>query len=169
MGRQVGFYAVDADFSSFLRSAQDLGLVAVPELIKTGSSPKTVLPTELETSSGQFFYLLPQIFSPVEVFYNELPDNSGFSKAIPRTSPIIECGPCPQEGDKLFDSRLFFEIDSKDRRYKPVREKYDSLAQAIRGWEKTNRFNFYVAPKTAELARSGQIRLRHHQVELNVL
>ncbi|MET0625890.1 MAG: hypothetical protein ABW250_23350 [Pyrinomonadaceae bacterium] len=169
MGKQIVFYAVEEDHDLLLGHAQEAGLLALPELLPAGARPEPLHVREFNPEPGQsFFYLLPSEVAPVEVWYREVPGRPSVSKLDDSVSPVIEFAPSPRRDDAVHDGRLYLGMEKGEHLFDVVSKKFDRLARPIRGWARTTQFNFHVGPRTAELARAGDIRLMHHQIELKV-
>ncbi len=169
MGKQIVFYAVEEDHDLLLRHAQEVGLLALPELLPAGARPEPKPVAEFKPEAGQsFFYLLPSEVAPVEVWYREVPSRPSLSKLDDSVSPVIELAPSPWRDGGVYDGRLYLAMEKGEHIFNVASKKFDRLARPIREWARTTQFKLHVGPRTAELARAGDIRLMHHQIELKV-
>lgn len=169
MGRQIGFYAIGEDYKGLMSRAKDLGLVGIPELVADDSDPEPAPPTEYTLPADAYlFYLFPQEFGIGEAIYVELDDYPDFARLNAFGSPVIEVAPSAQQRERVSNGRLYLALEREDQFYKSISKYFDKLARHVKSWERTDQFGFYVGPETANLARNGEIRLMHHQVEVHV-
>jgi hypothetical protein len=169
VSHQIGFYTIDDDETALCQRAEEVGLVAIPEYVPTDTTPKPTPPTKLAADKGaRGWYLLPDTLAPVEAFYREVPSDPGQSRIMGQASPVIQFLRSPCDGRCVYNGRLYLATAHDDPRYPAVKKTYDQLVRFVRKWTRTDRFGFYVGPRTAEMARRGEIRLMHHQIELIV-
>lgn len=173
MGQQVGFYIDKEDSKLLLGLAEDIGFLALPEIVihdPEETNIETSSPTKFVIPEGQdYFYLLPKTFSVVEAFYEELTSTPLVWKLMDHKSPVVQLKLCPQLDHQIYNGRIYLNTELNDVRYSIVKERYSSLANCIRKWEKTDRFGFYVGPHTANSVREGDIVLKHFRHELKVV
>lgn len=169
LGQQVGFYMVGEDESYFLQFAEQIGLKAIPAVINTGESVGPLAPTEFLMSAEQdAFFLLPETLTTENVLYQKVTPNPSRSILMTDASPAIEFMPSPREGELLFNGRIYFGMDKDYINYREAKKRYDQLARQVRKWPRTDKFNFHVGPRAAELARQGQLHLMHFKRELRL-
>ncbi len=168
MGQQVGFYAIDKDYDAFIQFIRESGFLGVPEIIPSDSLSQGLPLEKLAYADRPFFYLIPEEVSAAEAFYKELSDDPHSSKLLVHVSPVIELQPCKRQGDAIYDGRIYIGLGKEDRYYDLLLKKYRKLARYVRKWDRTDQFSFCVGPHTAEMAKEGQIKLMHHQIELKV-
>jgi hypothetical protein len=173
MGQQTGFFAVEEDLRLLLDHAQRAGMLALPSIVPTetydtdGISGVPPLEYRGASESGAF-YLVPESMPIVEAFYHELPGDPSGSMLASQVSPVIQVVPSQIRDGELSNGRIYFGLAQADRRYPVAHKAYERLTRFLREWDKTDQFRFHVGPRTAELAREGRIRLKHHNSELKV-
>ncbi len=177
MGKQIGFYLNTEDYSDLLDLFEELDLVALSETVES-DTPIRVLDSEISkkinpheftlTESQYFYYLMPNKFGVVDIIYNELNDEPNIYKVDSWLSPVIEFKPSVVEHDKVFDGRLYMNLEKSSSLYPIVETAYRKLHKHIKAWNRTSQYGFYVGPKTAEAVRNGECKIMHHKLELDL-
>ena len=160
MSKQIRFFATQHDLHLFLDFAEGEGFFVLPEIYESDEIPKPILPTQFEMKENDyFFYLMHKVFSAVEAFYTDLPDQSGLAKLMARASPAIEVSPSSLDNNRLEEGRIYFDCDSSDPRYEKALGTYKTLEQFLRKWTRTPDKKFVVGPNAFQEAEQGRISL----------
>jgi len=172
MGRHVSFYAIECDYVSLLRAAQNFGLLAIPRIVPTVvydlGQVEAVAPLAFQFEAGSdVFYLVPQEIPIVEVFYRPMRRDPSLSLLMPHVSPVIECSPCHRQGKKLYHSRLYINAPHNDPWSPLVYKAYKRLTRHIRKWPKVEK-STHVGPVTFDRVRNGDARLMVFSHELEI-
>lgn len=173
MSSQVGFFATNEDLVELLAPLDHAGVKAFPLvalLDDTGGGEgagefPSIFPKEFV---GKKFALLPQSLSRVEIFHTPLEDNSRQGWIDDFNSPVVIVKPCDLEVGSISNGRIFLGNDPSDSRHLDAKKLFKSLSQRIKGWEKTDRFVFFVGPRAAEQVRNGHLKLMHHSTQLQL-
>lgn len=160
MGRQVNFYAIESDYTSLLRFARDLGLLAIPQIVLTEvyelAQVRAVSPEDYRDQPK--FYLIPETVPVVEAFYTEFSRDPSRSYLMPHVSPVIAIGHCRREGNKLYHNRIYINAPREGPGVSFVYAAYDKLARYIRRWPKVEQ-STYAGPDTLAWVKRGHLRL----------
>lgn len=170
MGKQVGFFANDKDYSELMKEAQAMGLVATTEITQIEDGPSVSTPTEFRLPEGNsFFYLFPESISPDELAFIPLREDPSLLKIDVREAPVIQINVSPIDGDKIGPpGRVYMGLKTSSEHYNTVSKLYNRLARRVKKWAKTAEFVFHVGPDTEQLVKEGKLRLMDFRLELKL-
>lgn len=171
MGRQVGFFVNRQDLHSLLLKSEEAGLRAVQQMFPDRAEIESVPPTLFVLPESQDrLYLMPGEFQTSmlkrkTVWWN----GSNMIKILLADNPVIEFIPSPYKNYIVGPpGRIYFNLLKEDARYDLVMKQYNRLARYIRKWPYTDKFRYYVGPRTSEEVRAGRLKLMYHRLELKL-